>query len=85
MLSAENSALVAGASVAPATQAAGVRVRILRAVMVDGYCVDAGREITVDKYFAAQLVSANKAERLPPAPEPKPAAKAAKEKTHVER
>lgn len=93
MLSADNSALVAGA--VPAAPATTVTVRILRAVMVDGCCVDVGREVTVDKYLAAQLLTSGKAERVPapaaatalpaaPTPETKPAAKAVKEKTRAQ-
>ena len=49
MLTAENSGLVAGAASSPAAPPGGVVVRIVRAVMVGGYCVDVGREITVDR------------------------------------
>ena len=87
MLSAETSALVAAAAKAPATTAAPmVTVRIVRNVMVGGFCVFAGREIEVDRNFAAQLISAGKAERItaPATPEHKPAAKAAKEKTRAQ-
>ena len=88
MLSAEtNAALVAAAAQAPKVRAAPmVTVRIVRNVMVGGFCVFAGREIEVDTYFAGQLINAGKAERVtaPGTPEHKPAAKAAKEKTRAQ-
>ena len=89
MLSAETSALVAGGMRAPATATAPqVTVRVLRAVMVGGKRIDPGTELAVDRWFAAELLSAGKAERLadaaPHPPELKPAAKAAKEKHRAE-
>jgi hypothetical protein len=48
--------------------------------------VEPGAQIAVDKWFAAELVSAGKAERIaaPAATDPKPAAKAAKEKPRAQ-
>ena len=86
MVSAETSALVAGALRAPAAAAApAVTLRVLRGVMVAGKRIEPGAEITADKWFAAELVTAGKAERIAAlsAQEPTPAAKAAKEKTRA--
>lgn len=70
MLSAKNSPLVAGAS--PGARGP-VWVRVLRAFTVGGVVVPAGTERTIDSVLAAELVSANKVERIA-APTPKPAA-----------
>lgn len=78
MISAETSALVAGGLRAPASQSpAPVAVRVLRAVMLDGQRVEPGTELDVDRWLAAELITAGKAERVTPtapaaAPAPKP-------------
>lgn len=86
MLSADNSALVAGGAATPAGSA--VTVRIVRAVMLGGRCIGPGIEVAVDRHMAAQLVTSGKAERVAapaqPAPETKPAAKPAKEKPRAQ-
>lgn len=87
MLSAETSALVAGGMRAPAT-ASPVQVRVVRAVMWAGQRAEPGTVLSVDRWQAAELVTAGKAERVPApaaAAQPKQAAKPQKEKTHVER
>lgn len=88
MLSAETSALVAGASQVPAASSPSVAVRVLRAVMVAGQRVEPGAQIAVDKWFAAELVSAGKAERIEPpvasASVPTPAVKAAERKPRAQ-
>jgi hypothetical protein len=86
MLSADTSALVAGSPQAPAAAGTAVTLRVLRGVMVAGQRVEPGAQIAVDKWFAAELVSAGKAERVaaPAATEPKPAAKAAERKTRAQ-
>lgn len=85
MLSAETSALVAGGMRAPATAPAPVALRVLRAVMVAGARVEPGSEISVERWFAAELITAGKAEKIEPAATvPTPAAKAAKEKTRAQ-
>jgi hypothetical protein len=86
MVSAETSALVAGAIRAPAAAAPTVTVRVLRGVMVGGLRIEPGAEIPVERWLAAELVTAGKAERIaaPAAPEPKPAAKPAERKTRAE-
>lgn len=94
MLSAETSALVAGGMRAPAAaQPTPVMVRVLRPVMVGGQRIEPGTDLAVDHWFAADLVTAGKAERVPappaaaaPAPIPPPAAPkvAAKEKPRAQ-
>lgn len=85
MISAETSALVAGGMRAPAAAAVpAVTLRLLRGVMVGGRRIEPGAEIAVDKWFAAELVTAGKAERIadrPPTPEP---AKPKKEATRAQ-
>ena len=85
MISAETSALVAGGMRAPATAPAKpVAVRVLRAYMVAGKCINVGTELAIDRSFAASLISAGKVERIDtPAPE-QTAAKAAKEKPRAQ-
>lgn len=86
MISAETSALVAGGMRAPATAPAQpVALRVLRAYMVAGQCIAAGTELRVDRWLAAELISAGKAERIDaPASDTTPAAKAAKEKPRAQ-
>jgi hypothetical protein len=92
MLSAETSALVAGGMRAPATaQNKPVAVRVLRPVMVAGQRIEPGAELVVEHWFAADLVTAGKAERVTapaavaPTPIPPPtASKAAKEKPRAQ-
>lgn len=86
MLSADTNALVAGSPQAPAAAGTAVALRIVRAVMVAGQRVEPGAQIAVDKWFAAELVSAGKAERVaaPAVPDTKPAAKAAERKTRAQ-
>jgi hypothetical protein len=54
-------------SFAPASQAPA-RVRILRAVLIQGVRNEPGSEITVPLALAQQMVGANQAVRLPDAP-----------------
>lgn len=73
MISAETSALVAGAQAPAARSPAPVTVRLLRAVMVDGQRIEPATDLTVDRWMAADLITAGKAERvatptLPPSP-----------------
>jgi hypothetical protein len=88
MLSAESSALVAGGMRAPAPRPPQLaNVRITRAVMLAGAPVAVGTELALERWFAAELISAGKAEPVAPAPsqtQPPPAAKAAKEKSRAE-
>ena len=88
MLSAETSALVAGAMRAPAAAAPRVAVRVLRPFMWAGKRVEPGAVLEVERHLASELVNANKAERavLPPpaASTSTTAAKPAKEKTRAE-
>lgn len=78
MLSAETSALVSGGMRAPAVAAAPpVAVRVLRPFMWGGQRVEVDAEISVDRWQAAELVTAGKALRIAPAaaaPTPTPAA-----------
>jgi hypothetical protein len=87
MLSTANNALVAGGMRAPAAApAAPLLLRVVRAVMVGGVRAEPGQTLAVDRWLAAELVSAGKAERIAPAPaaipEAPPAAKPQKDKKH---
>jgi hypothetical protein len=92
MLSTANNALVAGGMRAPAAApAAPLLLRVVRAVMVGGVRAEPGQTLAVDRWLAAELVSAGKAERIAPSaaapPPPKPPAASPpnrKEKPHVE-
>jgi hypothetical protein len=85
VISAETSALVAGGMRAPAAAPAKpVAVRVLRAYMVAGKCIDVGTELAIGRAFAAELVSAGKVERIDPAVLEQTAAKAAKEKPRAQ-
>ena len=92
MLSAETSALVAGGMRAqPPAASPPVLLRVVRPVMVGGLRVEPGQTLSVDKWFAAELITAGKAERIAPSaaapPPPKPPAASPpnrKEKPHVE-
>jgi len=89
MLSAETSALVAGGGIRPPAPAAPrIALRVVRAVMWGGQRVEVGGEITADRYEAAELVTAGKAERIAAAPSAaaptQPAAKPPKEKPRAQ-
>ncbi len=76
MLDARQSPLVPGAlpSAAPRAQ---TWVRVLRPFVFGGMVIERGTERAIDTVFAAELVAANKAERIdPPQPKSPPAAKA---------
>ena len=83
MISAETSALVAGGLRAPAA-ARPVTLRVLRGVVIAGARVEPGAEIAVDKWFAAELVTAGKAERIADRPATPESAKPKKEATRAQ-